>query len=882
MAEKTLTQQQLNALRIIDELASLNPSLEVDKKCLEAIYKEAQAEIQTFINDKENLDPEIGRIMNKIHSEGISSLSVEELEKLRGAMFTAFVIKEVRFSELRDQESVSNPNLGFAESIESINNTYRRAYTIKKKKQAELIQGIVTEYGLTLRLQPDQVERLQRDFSKREEDLRQSNRDKPLPLQVYAQELEEVAAKASYIPPEKLRQKGGFSISKKLQSSYEEVAAWDREEATYRKLQKEIIRQQKDVTIREDIAKIRPPYVAFEAAVAILLREKPQEQPDEIIEQTLRLAPALVGYQAPGYKQSGFDTSNQIRQAIILRHGDLAAKEAEEHIESIKNQPELLREFQRADIQRNLLQILENPSLLEKIFTHVDDNPQAKKAFEAFVNSPFFIQIYNTLKQQTDQPHGSQLQGLLNIAASGASALGGTQRPNWISPEKNPALFFMMTADRIAALRENPELYQRFIKLFHKPSENPPLPVDSQQSLLALLVLSEDPHHPLHQNLIALTKQNGMHKMDHPYHPLYIYLQKLMEFKEKHPQYHEEFRNMLITKVYTTYILGMNPDATIETLRGFPNTIPNKPITSLPRAGKTLSSVSRIASSVAKNGIKGLVVGATGVLPGLILMAGSALLKKALNYISGGLFNKVEKIANPINWIPYIVGGIFIFILIIPGGLGIASPVVTQQIVMPQFFENQGVAPDPGGPGIDCSLTPDIPECQLATCTGNCRWPLDTGIGACIVTGPYSQTHARNRLSAIDFISLDAGQRQLFGANVYTPYAGVVERVFFGLDDGITGAGISPGNYGNHVVVRTNDGARFLFGHLRNIQVVNIGDPVAAGQRIGFVDHTGYSLGVHLHYERLDGDINEYTPYQVPPCAGYADCNAKTGGRACI
>ncbi len=206
-----------------------------------------------------------------------------------------------------------------------------------------------------------------------------------------------------------------------------------------------------------------------------------------------------------------------------------------------------------------------------------------------------------------------------------------------------------------------------------------------------------------------------------------------------------------------------------------------------------------------------------------------------------------------------------------------------------------------GGTPIDCTQEPDKsgPACNLTKCVvkkpGDCQWPLEKTSGACIIEGPFVGTHSSCRLSGVDFISRDADQAGLFGAKVFTPYAGTVEEAVFGYDDYSGREGSQDGGtYGNHVIVKTNDGGRLMFAHLRNIQTVNTGDSVESGTVVGFVDSTGYSLGVHLHYEELGpsrscprsgADINKYTPFPVPPCEGFADCDAKlkaAGYAACL
>ncbi|MBI5449626.1 M23 family metallopeptidase [Candidatus Gottesmanbacteria bacterium] len=188
------------------------------------------------------------------------------------------------------------------------------------------------------------------------------------------------------------------------------------------------------------------------------------------------------------------------------------------------------------------------------------------------------------------------------------------------------------------------------------------------------------------------------------------------------------------------------------------------------------------------------------------------------------------------------------------------------------------------GPGVDCEKTPDVPECKLTQCQGDCRWPLDVSTRFCISEGPFVGTHSLSRLSAVDFLTIGS-QRSLFGASVYSQYDGTVERAVFGYPDDSGYPGNSDGGtYGNHVVVRTTSGGRLLFAHLRNIQTVRSGESVTAGRVVGFVDHTGYSYDVHLHYEDQSGDINQFLPFPVPPCESVNECDMKlrpAGHSAC-
>lgn len=58
------------------------------------------------------------------------------------------------------------------------------------------------------------------------------------------------------------------------------------------------------------------------------------------------------------------------------------------------------------------------------------------------------------------------------------------------------------------------------------------------------------------------------------------------------------------------------------------------------------------------------------------------------------------------------------------------------------------------------------------------------------------------------------------------------------------------GAYGNHIIVRHDNGVETLYAHL-NSASANVGDRVLRGQRIGTVGSTGNSSGPHLHFEVL-------------------------------
>ncbi len=52
---------------------------------------------------------------------------------------------------------------------------------------------------------------------------------------------------------------------------------------------------------------------------------------------------------------------------------------------------------------------------------------------------------------------------------------------------------------------------------------------------------------------------------------------------------------------------------------------------------------------------------------------------------------------------------------------------------------------------------------------------------------------------------------------------------------------------GNYIIINHNNGYFSLYGHMSKFTAVKVGDVVAAGQQIGYVGHTGFASGPHLH-----------------------------------
>jgi murein DD-endopeptidase MepM/ murein hydrolase activator NlpD len=79
------------------------------------------------------------------------------------------------------------------------------------------------------------------------------------------------------------------------------------------------------------------------------------------------------------------------------------------------------------------------------------------------------------------------------------------------------------------------------------------------------------------------------------------------------------------------------------------------------------------------------------------------------------------------------------------------------------------------------------------------------------------------------------------GSDIYSAYSGVVDTV----------KDLGAASYGKYIVIKSiiDGNVRYIYyGHL-NEQMVQEGDRVMAGDKIGESGTTGYSTGPHLHYE---------------------------------
>jgi hypothetical protein len=107
--------------------------------------------------------------------------------------------------------------------------------------------------------------------------------------------------------------------------------------------------------------------------------------------------------------------------------------------------------------------------------------------------------------------------------------------------------------------------------------------------------------------------------------------------------------------------------------------------------------------------------------------------------------------------------------------------------------------------------------------------------------GPITSRFGEQRPGYTHY-AIDIGGLYQFGTPVLAAASGVVEKAEHG-DEGYGSEG-----YGNHVIIRHQDGSRSLYGHMTKVYVEE-GDDVGRAQPVGSLGCTGHSTGTHLHFE---------------------------------
>lgn len=92
------------------------------------------------------------------------------------------------------------------------------------------------------------------------------------------------------------------------------------------------------------------------------------------------------------------------------------------------------------------------------------------------------------------------------------------------------------------------------------------------------------------------------------------------------------------------------------------------------------------------------------------------------------------------------------------------------------------------------------------------------------------------------------------GSSVYAPEGGIISRI---TDYGATGLGKA-------VMMKTQAGYQYIFGHLSDNSLVRVGERVHKGDILALSGNTGNSTGPHLHLGVIDKAGHFIDPDKVP------------------
>lgn len=143
-----------------------------------------------------------------------------------------------------------------------------------------------------------------------------------------------------------------------------------------------------------------------------------------------------------------------------------------------------------------------------------------------------------------------------------------------------------------------------------------------------------------------------------------------------------------------------------------------------------------------------------------------------------------------------------------------------------------------GGEGSDGVSGPVSAECSMFTPAAESPYVLPWHVGQVFTANPHLA-----RETSVQRYAIDAAMP--IGTDVLTMRAGTVVRVEESYYDGDNVFG-----HENHVFIEHDDGTVARYFHLTNLgALVEVGEAVAQGQRVGLSGHTGNSSGPHLHFD---------------------------------
>ncbi|MFB1081542.1 peptidoglycan DD-metalloendopeptidase family protein [Jeotgalibacillus sp. JSM ZJ347] len=121
--------------------------------------------------------------------------------------------------------------------------------------------------------------------------------------------------------------------------------------------------------------------------------------------------------------------------------------------------------------------------------------------------------------------------------------------------------------------------------------------------------------------------------------------------------------------------------------------------------------------------------------------------------------------------------------------------------------------------------------------TGSLQWPADGGYISSHQGPRWGDHHKGIDIASPDSLTLSTA------------------------DNGVVVSAGFEGDYGNKVVIDHNNGMRTIYAHLSEIHV-QPGQTVAKGETIGLMGTTGFSTGIHLHFEvYVNGELKNPMDY---------------------